>query len=76
MRKLVSMRAALGDDELLGKALKGDSWRSCSPRRVAHCRELVEHRRNIERKSSGLLRRRRENRVRALATKEPNAHDG
>ena len=26
MRKLVSMRAALGDDELLGKALPGDSW--------------------------------------------------
>jgi hypothetical protein len=26
MRKLVSMRAALSDDELLGKALKGDSW--------------------------------------------------
>jgi hypothetical protein len=28
VRKLVSMRAALGDDELLGKALSGDSWAS------------------------------------------------
>jgi hypothetical protein len=28
VRKLISMRAALGDDELLGKALKGDSWRA------------------------------------------------
>ena len=28
MRKLVSMRAALGDDDLLGKALPGPSWAS------------------------------------------------
>jgi hypothetical protein len=28
MKPLVSMRAALGDDELLGKALPGDSWRA------------------------------------------------
>ena len=26
MRKLVSMRAALGDDDLLGKALADPSW--------------------------------------------------
>jgi hypothetical protein len=28
VRKLVSMRAALSDDDLLGKALPGESWRS------------------------------------------------
>ena len=28
MKPLVSMRGALSDDELLGKALKGDSWAS------------------------------------------------
>jgi hypothetical protein len=28
MRKLVSMRAALGDDQLLGRALPGPSWAS------------------------------------------------